>query len=168
MDVVMLFCPSFTQPERFLHTDQLITRLRRVEPATCCSHDGLHSHVVEKRDRERVQVRCSGLAGSDLPQDMERATRHVQHGTQKDTTDLQWCVPTDAQSGLVLILILIVLFILIFHLSSFLQEGRNSGATHTPDTEHVETTLEQTTERQSRNRSEYETSVTRHVYGGCG
>ena len=28
----MLFCPSFTQSERFLHTDQLITRLRRVEP----------------------------------------------------------------------------------------------------------------------------------------
>ena len=63
----MLFCPSFTQSERFLHTDQLITRLRRVEPATCCSHDGLHSHVVGKRDRERVQVRCSDLVGSDLP-----------------------------------------------------------------------------------------------------
>ena len=28
----MLFCLSFTQSERFLHTDQLITRLRRVEP----------------------------------------------------------------------------------------------------------------------------------------
>ena len=41
-DVVMLFCSSFTQSERSLHTDQLITRLRRVEPATCCSHDGLH------------------------------------------------------------------------------------------------------------------------------
>ena len=26
----MLFCPSFTQPERFLHTDQLITRLQVV------------------------------------------------------------------------------------------------------------------------------------------
>ena len=62
----MLFCASFTQSERFLHTDQLITRLRRVEPATCCSHDGLHSHVVGKRDRERVQVRCSDLVGSDL------------------------------------------------------------------------------------------------------
>ena len=63
----MLFCPSFTQSERFLHTDQLITRLRRVEPATCCSHDKLHSHVVGKRDREGVQVRRSDLAGSDLP-----------------------------------------------------------------------------------------------------
>ena len=48
----MLFCPTSTQSERFLHTDQLITRLRRVEPATCCSHDGLHSR---------------GLVGSDLP-----------------------------------------------------------------------------------------------------
>ena len=66
-DAVM-FCPSFTQSERFLHTDQLITRLRRVEPATCCTHDGLHSHVVGKRDRERVQVRCSDLVGSDRPQ----------------------------------------------------------------------------------------------------
>ena len=26
----MLFCPSFTQSERFLHTDQLITRLQVV------------------------------------------------------------------------------------------------------------------------------------------
>ena len=67
----MLFCPSFTQSERFIHTDQLITRLRRVEPATCCCHDVLHSHVVGKRDRERVQVRCSDLVGSDLPQGRE-------------------------------------------------------------------------------------------------
>ena len=29
-DVVMLFCPSFTQSERFLHTDQLIARLQVV------------------------------------------------------------------------------------------------------------------------------------------
>ena len=29
-DVVMLFCPSFTQTERFLHTDQLITKLQVV------------------------------------------------------------------------------------------------------------------------------------------
>ena len=62
----MSFCPTFTQSERFLHTDQLITRLRRVEPATCCSHDGLHSHVVGKRDRGRVQVTCNDLVGSDL------------------------------------------------------------------------------------------------------
>ena len=57
----MLFCPSFIQSERFRHTDQLITRLRRVEPATCWSHDKLRSHVNEKRVRERVQVRCSDL-----------------------------------------------------------------------------------------------------------
>ena len=66
-DVVMLFCPSFSQSESFLHTHQLITILRRVEPATCCSHDKLHSHVVGKNDRFRVQVRCSDLVGSDLP-----------------------------------------------------------------------------------------------------
>ena len=63
----MLFCPSFTQSARFFHTDQLITKLRCVEQATCRSHDGLHSHVVGKRDRERVQVVCSDLVGSDLP-----------------------------------------------------------------------------------------------------
>ena len=63
----MLFCSSFTQSELFLHTDQLVTRRRRVEPATCCSHDGIHSHVDEKRVRERLQVRCSDLVGSDLP-----------------------------------------------------------------------------------------------------
>ena len=54
----MLFCSSSTQSERFLQTDQLITRLRS------CSH---HSHVDEKRLRERVQIRCSDLVGSDLP-----------------------------------------------------------------------------------------------------
>ena len=58
----MLFCSSFTQSERFLQSDQLTSRLRS------CSHDKLHSHVDEKRDRERVQVRCSDLVGSDLPQ----------------------------------------------------------------------------------------------------
>ena len=47
-----------------LHSDQLITRLR--------SHNKLHSHVVGKRDRERVQVRCSDLVGSDLPQGERR------------------------------------------------------------------------------------------------
>ena len=55
-DAAMLFCPSFTQSERFLHTDQLITR-----------HDKLHSRAGWKRDRERAQVRCSDLVGSDLP-----------------------------------------------------------------------------------------------------
>ena len=75
----MLFCPSCIQSERFLHTDQLITRLRRVEPATCCSHDGRHSHVVGKRDRERVQVRCSDLVGSDLPQFGPSSHRPCQH-----------------------------------------------------------------------------------------
>ena len=53
----MLFCPSFTQSERFLQTDQLIISWSR---------DKLHSHVDEKRVRERVQVRCSSLVGSDL------------------------------------------------------------------------------------------------------
>ena len=53
----MLFCFSFTQSERFFHIDLLITR-----------HDKLHSRVDGKRDRESVQVRCSDLVGSDLPQ----------------------------------------------------------------------------------------------------
>ena len=57
----MLFCPSFTQSERFLHTGQLITRLQVVV------NDKIHAHVVRKRDRERVHVRCSDLLGSDLP-----------------------------------------------------------------------------------------------------
>ena len=63
----MLFCLPSHSPNVFVHTDQLITRLRRVEPATCCSHDKLRSHVLGKRDRERVPVRCSDLVGSDLP-----------------------------------------------------------------------------------------------------
>ena len=73
----MLFCPSFTQSARFLHTDQLIARLRRVEPATCCSHDKLHSHVVGKRDLERVQIRCSDLVGSDLPLSLIDVPQHA-------------------------------------------------------------------------------------------
>ena len=44
----MLLCPSFTQSERFLQTDQLIIRLQVVVM------DKLHSHVDEKRVRERV------------------------------------------------------------------------------------------------------------------
>ena len=48
--------PFFTQSERFLHTDQPITR-----------HDKLRSRVDGRRDRERVQVSCSDLVGSDLP-----------------------------------------------------------------------------------------------------
>ena len=54
----MLFCPSFTQSERFLHTDQLITRLQVVV---------MTNFIRMLRDRERVQVRCSDLVGSDLP-----------------------------------------------------------------------------------------------------
>ena len=61
-DVVMLFCPSFTQSERFLRTDHLITRLQS------CSEDKLHAHVVGKCDRERLQVRCSDSVGSDILQ----------------------------------------------------------------------------------------------------
>ena len=60
----MLFCPSFTQSDRFFQTDQLIISL---ESVVNCSGDKLHSHVVGKRDRERVQVSCSDLVGSDLP-----------------------------------------------------------------------------------------------------
>ena len=60
-DAVMLFCRSFTQSERFFHSDQLINQTQS------CSHDKLHSHVAGKRDRELVQVRCSDLVGSDLP-----------------------------------------------------------------------------------------------------
>ena len=62
----MLFCPSFTQSKRFLHTGQVISRLRRVEyTAMRKSRDELHSRVLGKRDRD--QVRCSDLVGSDLP-----------------------------------------------------------------------------------------------------
>ena len=57
----MLFCSSFTQSERFLQTDQLITRLQVV-----VMHK-LRSHVDEKRVRKRVQLRCSDLVSSDLP-----------------------------------------------------------------------------------------------------
>ena len=57
----MLFCLSFTQSERFLQTDQLITRLQVVVMTNFIRN------VDEKRDRERVQVRCSDSVGSDLP-----------------------------------------------------------------------------------------------------
>ena len=59
-DVVMLFCSSVTQSERFLQADQLIIRLQVVVVANFI-------HVDEKRVRERVQVRYSDLVGSDLP-----------------------------------------------------------------------------------------------------
>ena len=61
VDVVMLFCFSFTQCKRFLQTYQLIITFRS------CSHDKLHSHIDKKRVRERFQVMCSDLVGSDLP-----------------------------------------------------------------------------------------------------
>ena len=35
-EVVMLFCPSFTQSVRFFQADQLITRLQRVEHTATC------------------------------------------------------------------------------------------------------------------------------------
>ena len=57
----MLFCPSFTQSERFLQTDQLIIRLQVVVM------NKLHSHFDETRDRDRVEVRCCDVVGSDLP-----------------------------------------------------------------------------------------------------
>ena len=63
----MLFCPS-RHTVRTFPSDQLVTRLRRVDyTATCESHDKLHAHVIGKRVRERVQVRCSVLVGSHLP-----------------------------------------------------------------------------------------------------
>ena len=46
--------------ERFLQTDQLIIRLQVVVGTNFIRH------VDEKRVRERVQVRCSDLVGSDL------------------------------------------------------------------------------------------------------
>ena len=61
-----LVCPSFTQSERFLHTDQLIPR-----------HDKLHSRVEGKRDRKRVQIRCSDLVGSDLPRHLLIDVRQI-------------------------------------------------------------------------------------------
>ena len=57
----MLFCPSFTQSERFLHTGQLITRLQAVVMTYFIRM------VVGKRDQERVPVRCSDSVDSDLP-----------------------------------------------------------------------------------------------------
>ena len=56
----MLFCPSFTQSERFLQT------VSAHHQSSSCSRDKLHLHIDEKRVRERVQVRCSDLVGSDL------------------------------------------------------------------------------------------------------
>ena len=81
-DVVMLFCPSFTQSERFLHTDQIITRLQVVV------HDKLHSCMFTRnRDRERVQVRCSDWGG-------QRSSELAFHGSQ----ELLKC-PCTAQSS---------------------------------------------------------------------
>ena len=61
-DVAMLFCSSFTQSERFLQTYPLITRLQVVVMTSFIRM------LMRKRVRERVQVRCSDLVGSDLPQ----------------------------------------------------------------------------------------------------
>ena len=57
----MLFCSSFTQSERFLQT------CSAHHQTTSCSRDKFQSHVDDKRVRQRVQVRCSDLVGSDLP-----------------------------------------------------------------------------------------------------
>ena len=52
----------------FLHTIRTFPSNRSAHHQTSnCSHDKLHSHVVGKRDLDRVQVRCSDLVGSDLP-----------------------------------------------------------------------------------------------------
>ena len=57
----MLFCPSLTRSARFLHTDQFVTRLRRVEVHCNMwpSHTKLHAHANKKRVQERDGVRCS-------------------------------------------------------------------------------------------------------------
>ena len=60
-DVVMLFCPSSHTVRTFP------SNWSAHHQTSSCSHDKLHSRVDEKRVRERVQVRCSDLVGSDLP-----------------------------------------------------------------------------------------------------
>ena len=64
----MLFCLSFTPSARFLQADQFVTRLQRDEFRNVLQgYDKIHAHVIGKRDRERVGVRCSVLVGNDLP-----------------------------------------------------------------------------------------------------
>ena len=60
-DVVMLFCPSLTQSERFLQTGQLITRLQ-VVVVTNFIRMLMRNVFVNV-----FQVRCSDSVGSDLP-----------------------------------------------------------------------------------------------------
>ena len=58
-------CSNVVLP--FFHTVRTFPSNRSAHHQTSsCSRDKLHSHVDEKRVRERVQVRCSSLVGSDL------------------------------------------------------------------------------------------------------
>ena len=67
-DLVMLFCPPFTQSERFLQTDQVITRLRRVEhTATCCRVIANFMRMSTGHVFMYVMESDAVLVGSDLP-----------------------------------------------------------------------------------------------------
>ena len=58
-------CSNVVLP--FLHTVRTFPSNGSAHHQTSsCSRDKLHSHVDEKRVRERVQVRCSDLVSSDL------------------------------------------------------------------------------------------------------
>ena len=59
-------CSNVVMP--FLHTLRTFpSNWSAHHETSSCSRDKLHSHVDEKRVRDRVQVRCSDLVGSDLP-----------------------------------------------------------------------------------------------------
>ena len=51
----------------FLHTVRTFpSNCSAHHQSSSCTRDKLHSHIDEKRVRERVQVRCSDLVGSDV------------------------------------------------------------------------------------------------------
>ena len=70
----MLFCPSFTQSERFLHTDQLITRLQvvvmtnfirmlmRNVTVNVFKSDAVIRWVAIRRERTKITERQEGLS----------------------------------------------------------------------------------------------------------
>ena len=59
----MLFCPSFTRSTRFLQTDQLVTRLQRVETTCCKVVPNFIRVMMGKRDGDR----CSVLVVDNVP-----------------------------------------------------------------------------------------------------
>ena len=84
-DVVMLFCPSFTQSERFLHTDQLIIRLQVVVVTNFIRM--LMRNVFVNVFKSDAVI----LVGSDLPQMMSlcidlRGNAEKTHSTCKQHT----------------------------------------------------------------------------------